>query len=299
MPTKIEWVKNPDGTKGETWNPVTGCTKISEGCAHCYAERMSKRLAGRCGYPGTPHNFDATLHPDRLDEPLKWRKPRRVFVCSMGDLFHEDVPTDFIWRVIQTCYEAKQHTFQVLTKRPKRALDVLTRSAWWNNDTPQNIWLGVTAENQEQADKRISTILQIPAAVWFVSVEPMLGPVDLSEWINPQGATARDDPARYSLLDWVICGGESGPDARPMHPAWARSLRDQCQMAGVPFFFKQWGEWKAISGKNPQEVIEFSRYRACQVSGSPLVLWHVGKKAAGRLLDGREWDEMPALGLDR
>jgi protein gp37 len=235
--TKIEWTD-------QTWNPVTGCTKISEGCAHCYAERMSKRLAGRCGYPEASHNFDVTLHPDRLDEPLHWRKPRRVFVVSMGDLFHEDIPDSFILEVFRVMgrQNTRQHTFQVLTKRPGRMKEWISEYIVDRDGKPDpfpNIWLGVTAENQERANERIPTLLQIPAAVRFVSVEPMLGPVDLSEWINPQGATARDDPARYSLLDWVICGGESGPDARPMHPDWARSLRDQCQMAGVPFFMKQ------------------------------------------------------------
>jgi protein gp37 len=283
--TKIEWTD-------QTWNPVTGCTKISEGCAHCYAKRMSKRLAGRCGYPEAPHNFDVTLHPDRLDEPLRWRKPRRVFVCSMGDLFHEDVPFGFIRRVFWTMWHwSSIHIYQILTKRPHIMLsffDYLQGTDGGDLIGLPNVWLGVTAENQEQADKRIPILLQIPAAVRFVSVEPMLGPADLSEWINPQGATARDDPARYSLLDWVICGGESGPGARPMHPDWARSLRDQCQMAGVPFFFKQWGECAPYGG--PGASVKWS-------DGATML--RIGKKAAGRLLDGREWDEMPALGQDR
>ena len=284
MTTRIEWVARP-GTTPESWNPITGCTKVSQGCRNCYAERMARRLAGRFGYPEVPHHFDVTLHPDKLDDPLHWRKPRTVFVCSMSDLFHEDVPDEFIWRVIEKCYEAEQHTFQILTKRPQRALDILTRSAWWNNDTPQNIWLGVTAENQKQADLRIPILLQIPAAVRFVSCEPLLGSVDLWPCLDPQ----HFEPIYYDrsnpTLDWVIVGGESGPGARPMHPQWARDIRDQCQAAGVPFFMKQCGAWRPTE---PGDVVG-------HVFGKPFIaMSRVGKKRAGHLLDGREYHQWPA-----
>jgi len=234
--TKIEWTET-------TWNPLTGCTPISPGCAHCYARRMAQRLAGRCGYPAAPHEFEVTLHPERLSEPLGWKKPRRVFVCSMGDLFHESVPFEYIARVYGVMTLNQQHTFQVLTKRPYRAVDFIH----WAEDRykfartpPPNIWLGATIENQEQADKRIPVLLQIPAAVRFVSVEPLLGPVYP---LDPQGVR----------LDWVICGGETGPGARPMHPDWARSLRDQCAVAGVPFFFKKMGS--AWRGETPPDLL--------------------------------------------
>jgi len=226
--THIEWAD-------EVWSPVTGCTKISPGCKHCYAERMAKRLRGRFGYP-KDEPFQVTLHPERLIGPKKWKKPRMVFVCSMGDLFHEDVPFDFIHQVFNVMADCRGigHTFLVLTKRPKRMLRFF-KSEDRLYIPPKNVWLGVTAENQEQADKRIPILLQIPAKVRFVSVEPMLGPIDLLtdkyHWLEFDGI--------YPGLDWVICGGESGPVARPMNPDQARELRDQCKAAGVPFFMKQ------------------------------------------------------------
>ena len=210
--TKIEWAE-------KVWNPVTGCSKISPGCENCYAERMAFRLRGRCGYPdGEP--FRVTLRPQRLEEPMRWRKSSMVFVCSMGDLFHDDVPDDFIHRVFATIGQCPQHTFIILTKRPKRMKAFI--EDYYAYESPTNVWLGVTTENQEMADRRIPILLQIPAVVRFVSVEPMLGPVDLARGCEK--------------IDWVICGGETGPNARPMHPDWVRSLRDQCQSAGVPFF---------------------------------------------------------------
>lgn len=266
MPTKIEWTQ-------ETWNPVTGCTPISPGCAHCYAERMARRLAGRYGYPEAPHHFDVTLHPERLDQPLRWKKPRMIFVCSMGDLFHEDVPDDFILQVWQVMFKARRHTFQVLTKRPGRMLAVVSEFENLLREKPvilPNVWLGVTAENQEQADKRIPILLQTPAAVRFVSVEPMLGAVDIERYllkpsscsncgaelplrrktVGPVQPCPNCDQYMYEFkrgIHLVIVGGESGPRARPMHPDWARLLRDQCQAAGVPFFMKQMGTAWAIS----------------------------------------------------
>lgn len=244
--TKIEWTDM-------TWNPVTGCTPISEGCQNCYAKRMAKRLAGRCGYPADDP-FKVTLHPERLNEPLKWKTPRRVFVCSMSDLFHEDVPFEYIhviWDIIKAC---PQHTFLILTKRPQRMAEVVNRiygleRLGWSKGFWDHVWLGVTAENQQHANERIPILLQIPAAVRFVSVEPMLGPVDLSKWKPFDGECyCQDDPkgckprlsknCPETAIDWVICGGETGPGARPMHPDWVRSLKDQCQDAGVPFFLK-------------------------------------------------------------
>lgn len=256
MPTSIEWVRNPDGTKGETWNPVTGCTKISAGCRSCYAERMSKRLAGRYGYPAAPHNFDVTLHPDKLDQPLKWKKPRRVFVCSMGDLFHEDVPFTYITSVLGYLNLASQHTFMILTKRPDRMLEYHQRFAermGWETTRPlPNLCLGVTVENADQL-WRIDHLLATPAAVRFVSCEPLLGPVDFGHlWLGEEHTAdcggCKATPVRGQPycpghdaggIHWIIAGAETGPGARPMDLDWARDLRDQCVAAGVPFFFKR------------------------------------------------------------
>ncbi len=295
---KIEWTD-------ATWNPVTGCTPISPGCANCYAKRMSKRLAGRGGYPADDP-FRVTLHMDKQDEPLKWKKPRRVFVCSMGDLFHKDVPTKFIIDCLSIMAEGYQHTFMLLTKRPKRMMEILSHSTvacdtWLQtsrgvNAEPApwplpNVWIGVTAENQEQANKRIPILLQTPAVVRFVSVEPMLGPVSfrwaLWEPMKPNSINNQYDGLRR--LDWIICGGETGPGARPMHPDWVRSLRDQCQEAGVPFFFKQWGEWTA---RCPQSISLANREMAFRHGTT---FYKVGKKAAGRLLDSVEWSQYPEV----
>lgn len=243
--TKIEWAT-------DTWNPVTGCTKVSAGCANCYAEGMATRFP-RTGYApraldqdrvGPVHDFNRVLlHPDRLDQPLHWRKPRRVFVCSMGDLFHEGVPRLFQLNVFGKMRNAQQHTFMVLTKRPLQMKRFIQRMAadcrmheGYRLIFPEwplpNVWLGVTAENQDTADERIPLLLQTPAAVRFVSVEPMLGPVDFTS-MNDGYNTAIEQ------LDWVICGGESGHGARPMETEWALQLRDQCYLADVPFFLKQ------------------------------------------------------------
>jgi len=211
---------------------------------------MSKRLAGRAGYP-KDDPFKVTLHPDRLDEPLRWRKPSRIFVCSMSDLFHDDVPDEYILKVFDVMHQCPDHIFQVLTKRPERMSEIINGmvdDGYWGK-IPGDIWLGVTAESQEQADKRIPVLLQTPAAVRFVSVEPMLGPVDLlniqinidTELDALNGTHGIMKPYRYvnNNLDWVICGCESGPGARPINIGWARSLRDQCKSAGVSFFLKQ------------------------------------------------------------
>ncbi len=224
--TRIEWTER-------TWNPVTGCSRVSPGCAHCYAARMAKRLAGRCGYPKAPHEFDVTLHQDRLSEPLKWRSPQRVFVVSMGDLFHEDVPFSYIAEVFGIMAVTPKHTYQVLTKRPERMLEFYEwgryKYAFCFAKILRNVWIGVTAENKKYADKRIPVLLQIPAAVRFVSVEPMLGHVDLGTWLSPIDSTK---------IDWVICGGETGPGARTMDVLYARALCKNCADAEVPFFYK-------------------------------------------------------------
>lgn len=290
MPTKIEWAE-------ETWNPVTGCSPISEGCRNCYAERMSKRLAGRCGYP-EDEPFRVTLHSDRLDEPLKWKKPRKVFVCSMGDLFHEDVPHSAIQEVLYRVRMAKWHTFLILTKRPERMRAFFMQ--YYVQGFIPNLWLGVTAENQARFDERVDILKQIPAAVHFVSIEPMLGPIVMRQKANDEREIIQatmmgvlDDYSRPVMhgIDWVICGGETGPGARPMHPDWARSLRDQCQAARTPFFFKSWGDWVSPS-QMPGET-----YRRIEDFGDGIGITDnprkVGKKAAGRLLDGQEWNQYP------
>lgn len=263
--TKIEWTHRP-GTVPVAWNPVTGCTPISPGCAHCYARRMAKRLAGRCGYPESPHEFDVTLHEDRLLQPYGYKKPRTVFVCSMGDLFHDAVPETFQMAVWGIMAASPNHTFIVLTKRAQLMRFRMERYILQLHGTLPNVWLGVTAENQEMADKRIPALLSVPAEVRFVSIEPMLGPVDLSRWLwrCECGAQPIDDSGGWRWngerwqhhhgypighidceptgeLSWAICGGETGPGARPMYPDWARLVRAQCQAAGVPFFFKNEG----------------------------------------------------------
>lgn len=290
--SKIEWCDR-------VWNPVTGCTPISPGCANCYAKRMSERFAVQWGLdPKDP--FKVTMYPERLEEPLRWKKPSMVFVCSMSDLFHDDVPEKFIidiLSVIAECqHENRGHVFLLLTKRPERMRKIISGETVANDVWLQtsrgvtmgkspwplsNIWLGVTAENQEQADKRIPILLSIPAVKRFISVEPMIGPVDLNRITTPYCS---------GFLDWVICGGESGPGARPMHPDWARSLRDQCNAAGTPFMFKQWGEWRELE---PGESEANTAGQVIASDHSRVVVNRIGKKAAGRLLDGELWDQYP------
>lgn len=265
--TKIEWTDC-------VWNPTTGCSKISPGCENCYAERMARRLAGRCGYPAD-NPFAVTLHRNRLCKPLRWKKPRVVFVNSMGDLFHPDVPDSFVERVLFYIWWARQHKFIVLTKRPERIANrgmcsncgylapigndiecpnckttekYMQEEGFGNRkrDLPKNLWIGVSVENQQSANERLPILLQTLTAVRLVSVEPMLGPVDLSEWLNEEKPALHGintKPYRVARLrgsiSWVICGSEAGPGARPMKEEWAESLRDQCISANVPFFYKQ------------------------------------------------------------
>jgi protein gp37 len=219
--SSIEWTD-------ATWNPVTGCTKISPGCKHCYADRLAKRLQAM-GQPRYRNGFSVTLQPDLLEEPLRWTKPKLVFVNSMSDLFHDAVPLAFIRRVFETMERADWHIFQVLTKRHER-LATLAKDLPW----PRNVWMGVSVESQEYVE-RIASLRKVSAAVRFLSVEPLLSPISFL-------------PLRG--IQWVIAGGESGPRARPMEPDWVRAIRDRCQAMRVPFFFKQWGGvHKAASGR--------------------------------------------------
>ncbi|UKD55108.1 phage Gp37/Gp68 family protein [Amycolatopsis sp. FU40] len=308
--SKIEWTD-------ATWNPVTGCTKVSPGCDHCYAETLHERFHGKGSFA------TVTLHPDRLDVPLRWRKPRRVFVNSMSDLFHDDVPDSFIARIFGVMAAAQQHTFQVLTKRHGRMRALLNderfrEQVFLANNMDQgdvlgdgwplrNVWLGVSTEDQKWADIRIPALLETPAAVRWISAEPLLGPINLTRIAYTAGGGTHLDVVRgqhgepglwatpAKRLDWVVVGGESGPGARPMDPEWARSLRDQCATVRVPFLFKQWGMWAprghGIGRFLPPE----------QLIGAPLddmghrqIMRRVGKARAGRELDGRTWDQYPA-----
>ena len=273
--SKIEWTQH-------TWNPVTGCKKISAGCQNCYAENMAKRFGGE-------NAFKVTLHPDKLDVPLKRKKPTTYFVCSMSDLFHEDVPFEFISKVFSVMQQNQRHTFQVLTKRPERVLEYYAyQKEWLGIVLPlKNVWLGVTAENQKEANHRIPILLSTPAALRFVSIEPMLEQIDLEDIRDPKKfpSLLRKDVLRgqdiheddddvwtpIEKIDWVICGGESGQKARSLNPLWVKSLQEQCTQANTPFFFKQWGEFTCKDG----EMIR------------------VGKKEAGYLIDGKEYREMP------
>ncbi|MDQ3934692.1 MAG: phage Gp37/Gp68 family protein [Actinomycetota bacterium] len=271
--TSIEWTD-------ATWNPVTGCDRVSPGCAHCYALTLAGRLKAmgqaryqRDGDPKTSGpGFGLTLHPDKLDEPLRWRQPRMVFVNSMSDLFHEDVPDEFIDRVFIPMKATRHHTFQVLTKRPERmaaymrAVYALEREVIpdpFESPIP-NIWLGTSIENRRFVH-RADLLRETPAAVRFISAEPLLGPLVFADRVYPLPPEYRGWTWQHTLdltgIDWLIAGGESGPRHRPMRVEWVRDLRDAAQTSGTAFFFKQWG------GRTP--------------------------KAGGRELDGRTWDELP------
>jgi len=232
--TAIEWTEC-------TWNPVSGCTKISSGCAHCYAERMAKRLQAMGQYRYR-NGFRVTLHPEVIEEPYRWKKPRIVFVNSMSDLFHEDVPITFIQEIFTVMNHCPEHTFQILTKRSERMADIAPLLNW-----TENIWMGVTVENNDYL-YRIDHLRQVDAHVRFLSLEPLLGPLDNLTLDN---------------IDWVIVGGESGPQARPMKEQWILPIKFKCSQTNIPFFFKQWGG--------------------------------VHKKKAGRLLKGQTWDELPKV----
>lgn len=350
----IEWTD-------ATWNPITGCSVVSPGCTNCYAMKLAgtrmKHHPSRAGLTddskaGPVWNGKVRLNEQWLDQPLRWRKPRLIFVCAHGDLFHEAVPDAWIDRVFAVMALAPQHTFQVLTKRAERMREYL--QSWgdlgyrWctaahdiiNGDpgaAPRfplpNVWLGTSAEDQQRADARIPPLLDTPAAVRFISAEPLLGPVEIKRHFSPTEThgidLSRDLGSKVGAcvgvipaLDWVIAGGESGPGARPMHPDWARSLRDQCAAAGVPFHFKQWGAWGPVADidddagmtKIADHTVELQygdlwveenqvallspagvRWENDQAQPPPRswVMERIGKKAAGRLLDGRTHDGMP------
>jgi protein gp37 len=310
MSSKIEWTE-------KTWNPVVGCTKVSPGCKNCYAERMAGRLAnmGQKKYQQVVEyeediwsgencvnktevsfygEWNGHIYRDEsvLDKPLHWKKPRMIFVCSMGDLFHESVPFEFIDKVLGVMHKARQHTYQILTKRHEQMYQYFM----YNNTQRHcylrggNIWLGVTVEHPDYKF-RADILRRIPAAVRFLSIEPCLA--DMGE-LNLEG------------IDWVIVGGESGPRARPMHPDWARGVRDQCVAAGVPFFFKQWGKYAPVNDgvragdicMTPDGNYEIApKNYICFANESEGVhMRPLGKKRAGRLLDGIKWSEYPKGG---
>lgn len=229
----------------KTWNPITGCSPVSEGCEHCWAKRLANRLRGRYGYP-QEEPFRVTFHPDKRNDPLRWKKPCRIFVCIMGDFFHHNVPLDWrneVYRIIEKC---PQHIFMFLTKRPQNV------TPFWI-ESP-NVWLGVSCENQARADERIPILLQIPAAVRFVSLEPMLGPVDLRFCDEFPDADGCYEDARHGI-DWVILGGLSlpGNKIQPPRRAWVDSIVQQCDLAGVPLFIKSNAQYPIERRSFPQE----------------------------------------------
>lgn len=279
--TTIEWTDR-------TWNPVTGCTKVSQGCKNCYAERIYERFKSKGAFK-LVH-----LHPERLMAPRGWKKPSMVFVNSMSDLFHEAVPFDFINSVFLTMLRwAPQHTYQVLTKRPERMLeyfDYISRADDVMHEylkRYKKIWFGVSVEDQQTANERIPLLLQLPVPVRFLSCEPLLGPVD---FIKPIGMAAGLNETFTPALElqWVICGGESGPRARPMHPGWARGLRDQCNDSHIPFFFKQWGQWLPFELDTPPDW--YNAATGCSYDGHGMCftdeLGNPGRWNGGRWMDG-------------
>jgi len=309
--TGIEWTDS-------TWNPIRGCSRVSEGCRNCYAESVAARFSGA----GAPYEGlakfvvvadgvearwtnEVRLIEKHLEDPIRWKKPARIFVNSMSDLFHPGVKDEWLGRIFDVMARAPQHIYQILTKRPERMLDVLyaagdsevatsftqTYSQPW---PPPNWWFGVSVENQETANARIPILAKCPAAVRFVSYEPAIGPLDL--------AIAAGDPVSMAAIDWFICGGESGSRARPMHPQWARAVRDLCVDLGIPFFFKQWGEWVdpsqnlcALHTAGVHEYISDQREHSKNCPNEETLLVRIGKKIAGSTLDGRDWKEFPQM----
>jgi protein gp37 len=338
----IEWTD-------ATWNPTVGCSVLTPGCTNCYAMKMAARLEamGQPIYAGmTKPSKAGAVWTGKVElsnwgqviKPLSWKKPRRIFVNSMSDLFHESLPDEAIDKVFAVMALCPQHTFQVLTKRAERMARYLAPIARSGSNVYYrvvaqmramrtefrftwplpNVWLGVSAERQQEADERIPHLLSTPAAVRFVSAEPLLGPISFrwakwDDWLDGSGQQRETvdhlDGARR--LDWVIVGGESGPNARPMHPKWARDLRDECTEAGVAFFYKQTGEWLSILDRDRDDPDwrsaswvmkdqDTRNYRICNLAGGQgfhgdrvHLMKRVGKKLAGRLLDGKEHNEFP------
>lgn len=313
--TKIEWTD-------ATWNPITGCSVVSPGCTNCYAMKLAgtrlKHHPSRAGLTrdskaGPVWTGEVRFNPGWLDQPLRWKKPRMIFVCAHGDLFAEGVEDAWLDQIFAVMALAPQHTFQVLTKRPERMLIYLTtrlrehriaaaqaglpdpipEPGRWPHLPMPNVWLGVSVEDQQRAEERIPILLEAPAAIRWISAEPLLGPIDLIPFTGTLMSQVGDfevdtvtgetrfidtEPPRILRgLDWIVVGGESGDGARPMQPEWARSLRDQCQAAGVPFHFKQWGN-----------------HRICSDANGPYML-RVPKAEAGRLLDGIEHNGFPEV----
>lgn len=362
--TKIEWTD-------ASWNPTRGCSKVSAGCRNCYAETVAARFCGEgAPYEGTIQgrkwNGHVRLEPAQLYQPLRWQRPRRIFVNSMSDIFHESIPDEYILAVFGAMSAARHHCFQLLTKRPARASEWFQwASAQWpgrshwkvgdkyvddvlftalesaasaqaapsrmrkvvaRNDWPlPNVWVGVSVEDQASADERVPQLLNLPAAVRWLSMEPLLSAVNVEQWL---GVVHEDDAGTHNQnqdlpdalgvpfhdpwvagVDWVVVGGESGRNARPMHPQWARELRDQCARSRVSFFFKQWGAWVPFgddhfdtsSVGDDVEAMDRVRWLApdgrwCDIKSNhdeaaPMLL--AGKKTAGRVLDGRTHDEWP------
>lgn len=331
--TSIEWTD-------ATWNPITGCSVVSPGCTNCYAMKLA---GGRLQHhhtregltnpskAGPVWNGQVRFNKDQLALPLRWTRPRRIFVCAHGDLFHESVPDEWIDRVFAVMALCSQHTFQVLTKRPERMrayFVALAKLAASRDEEPglcpqrldrfavavsgspcaagaleevpwplANVWLGVSAEDQARADERIPVLLDTPAAVRFLSAEPLLGPICIfNAGVKINGKLDRQSGERRSL-DWVIVGGESGPGARPMHPDWARQIRDDCANAGVAFHFKQWGSWlphnqTPWNHRGAHTAVTYGKASILDEFGDALY-WNAGKKAAGRLLDGVTHDGFP------
>lgn len=323
----IEWTD-------ATWNPVTGCAPDFTCWERCYARRMAKRLAGN---PSVAHReryagFQVHLWPERLDEPKHWKKPRRIFVGSMGDLFHPDVPYDFHLRLWDTFAKCPQHTFILLTKRARRMAAVTREIGGYDpdgriplsaeyRDFAENVWLGASCTNQPDLDERAPWLFKCPAAVHYVSLEPLLGPVEglfcecelccggehrgkcreCAGWgdVDGQSCDACEgggqcpvcDGEREHGIDWCIVGGETGPGARPMRPDWVRSIRDSCVEAGVPFFFKGWGEWCPVMECTVPDSVLGRTERHVFSDGK--VSYRVGKKHSGRRLDGRVWNQFP------
>ncbi|HKQ06623.1 MAG TPA: phage Gp37/Gp68 family protein [Blastocatellia bacterium] len=328
----IEWTD-------ATWNPVRGCSRVSEGCRNCYAERVAARFSGI----GQPHDGLAKMTPSgprwtgklrfipqHLEDPLRWQRPRRIFVNSMSDLFHDEVSNEEIAAIFAVMMATPHHIYQVLTKRPQRMLEWFQWASSSSEYDPRelcenhgldyvaachlqadmcdkwplpNVWIGVSVEDQKTANERIPYLLKTPAAIRFLSCEPLLRRIDLGQahpcgyyceepTANSEGAHHDHDfwtPGINTSIKWVIVGGESGPNARPMHPTWVRSLRDQCETAGVAFFFKQWGEWL------PDDQLDERNRRDPMIGETDMTWMRVGKKKAGRLLDGVEWNQFPQV----
>jgi protein gp37 len=304
--SKITWTDS-------TWNPIVGCSKCSPGCDNCYAERMAKRLKAMdkskyCNVIGAngKWNGKTTFVLDAISKPLSWKKPRKIFVCSMSDLFHESVNVCWIIAVFVMIKRCPQHTFQILTKRPDRALKFFQEHPF--NDGLPNVWFGVTVCNQDEANKKIPVLLEIDAVVRFLSIEPMLGLIDLyrggfsflEKSKSPSGKS-------YQKIDWVICGGETGPEARPVHPDWILKIKNQCITTDVPFFFKQWGEYSpTVEWAKPNSITP-EKIRWVKPSGKVVktgigqmydgdaLMHRGGSKNTGNRLNGKVFEQFPEV----